>query len=73
MDNILGNLKASLLAVASDCCESICKFKADFMERVDYSSDPEGDYERLSIEHCEECPLNKLGVWAGDDWNDFGS
>lgn len=59
MDTVATNLRD----IAIHCCEQICKYHADYEVKAPYFTDPEEAYERLCIEHCEECPLNNLGVW----------
>lgn len=71
--SVTGIMREQLHDIAMSVCVDICKYREAYMTKAEVSSDPESDYERLCIEHCDECPLNRLGIWNGDDWNDFGS
>lgn len=57
MDTISGKLHQ----IAVDTCTKLCKYHAEYVAK--YEGYDEDGYERLCIEHCEECPLNELGVW----------
>lgn len=58
-----GTISESLNEIATQCCIQLCKHYDRYVEVRDSYLDPEEAYERLCIEHCEDCPLNKLGVW----------
>lgn len=57
-------INEALIDIATKCCTNICKHYQHYIDTKDTYVDPDEPYERLCIEHCEDCPLNQLGVWT---------
>lgn len=43
--------------VAEEICDGYCKYPDEYRERY---KDPDEAQERMAIERCENCPLNKI-------------
>jgi len=43
--------------IAEEICDNYCKFPQEYNSRTD---DPDKNWELLSKEKCENCPLNKM-------------
>lgn len=56
-------IRELLSDIAVRCCTEVCKYYQGYLDGKDLFDDTEEAYERLCIEHCENCPLNELGVW----------